>query len=259
MESLKIQEMDFCFLWAHHTVISGYLMVSLCSCLQLQKLKEHCNTVPQAIKVVFFHLCVSTLLKGRAVLLKTWQQSIALFHHGWYSTPSICGTNSLACELLRDMAAWLALWLLDCLLQCETGKRTAGLEPVFSPISCLQDACLCMVTGSCPSLWDISPQSYVSDCSLYTCTGCHPSCRNCIGPGASHCLQCWAPEDVLQPHQPVEGAVHGFCLSHCQAQFYLDVTGVCKRELRMETLLWGFKHKAVLDVMFLVASYYVCF
>ncbi|XP_031463336.1 extracellular matrix protein FRAS1 [Phasianus colchicus] len=61
------------------------------------------------------------------------------------------------------------------------------------------------------------------------CRGCHPSCRTCVGPEASHCLQCWAPEDVLQPHQPVEGAVHGFCLSHCQAQFYLDVTGVCKQ------------------------------
>uniref|UniRef100_A0A8C9EKS7 Calx-beta domain-containing protein n=1 Tax=Pavo cristatus TaxID=9049 RepID=A0A8C9EKS7_PAVCR len=61
------------------------------------------------------------------------------------------------------------------------------------------------------------------------CRGCHPSCRTCVGPEASHCLQCWAPEDVLQPHQPVEGAVHGFCLSHCQAQFYLDVTGICKQ------------------------------
>lgn len=126
---------------------------------------------------------------------------------------------------------------------------------------CLQDAWLCMGIGPCPSLWDISPQSCVSDCSLYTCTGCHPSCRTCVGPEASHCLQCWAPEDVLQPHQPVEGAVHGFCLSHCQAHFYLDVTGVCRRELRMETVLWGFKHCAEFYVSghFVLCLLLVCF
>ncbi|KAM6401739.1 extracellular matrix organizing protein FRAS1 isoform 2-T2 [Pluvialis apricaria] len=61
------------------------------------------------------------------------------------------------------------------------------------------------------------------------CKGCHPSCRTCVGPGASHCLQCRAPQDVLQPHQPVEGAVRGLCLSRCQARFYVDSTGVCKR------------------------------
>ncbi|XP_062470145.1 extracellular matrix organizing protein FRAS1 [Pezoporus occidentalis] len=60
------------------------------------------------------------------------------------------------------------------------------------------------------------------------CKGCHPSCRTCIGPGGSHCQQCRAPGDVLQPHQPIEGALHGLCLSHCQAQFYMDSTGVCK-------------------------------
>ncbi|OXB58880.1 hypothetical protein ASZ78_012724 [Callipepla squamata] len=62
-----------------------------------------------------------------------------------------------------------------------------------------------------------------------TCLGCHPSCRTCVGPGAFHCVQCWAPEDVLQPHQPVEEVATGFCLSHCQARFYLDVTGVCRQ------------------------------
>ncbi|XP_057287145.1 extracellular matrix organizing protein FRAS1 [Pezoporus wallicus] len=60
------------------------------------------------------------------------------------------------------------------------------------------------------------------------CKGCHPSCRTCIGPGGSHCQQCRAPDDVLQPHQRIEGALHGLCLSHCQAQFYMDSTGVCK-------------------------------
>uniref|UniRef100_A0A8C4U634 VWFC domain-containing protein n=1 Tax=Falco tinnunculus TaxID=100819 RepID=A0A8C4U634_FALTI len=60
------------------------------------------------------------------------------------------------------------------------------------------------------------------------CKGCHPSCRTCLGPGASRCLRCRAPEHALQPQQPMEGVVHGLCLSQCQAQFYRDSTGVCQ-------------------------------
>ncbi|NXU54362.1 FRAS1 protein, partial [Turnix velox] len=60
------------------------------------------------------------------------------------------------------------------------------------------------------------------------CKGCHPSCRTCTGPGASHCLRCRVIEDVLQPHQPMEGAACGLCLSHCQAHFYVDSSQVCR-------------------------------
>ncbi|XP_027744997.1 extracellular matrix protein FRAS1 [Empidonax traillii] len=60
------------------------------------------------------------------------------------------------------------------------------------------------------------------------CKGCHPSCRACSGAGPARCLQCRAPEDVLQPHLPREGALHGLCLSHCQARFHVDSTGVCR-------------------------------
>ncbi|XP_064005810.1 extracellular matrix organizing protein FRAS1 [Pogoniulus pusillus] len=61
------------------------------------------------------------------------------------------------------------------------------------------------------------------------CKDCHPSCHACMGPGASHCLSCRGLGDVLQPQQPMEGPVHGLCLSHCQAGFYMDSTGVCRQ------------------------------
>ncbi|NXD29010.1 FRAS1 protein, partial [Spelaeornis formosus] len=60
------------------------------------------------------------------------------------------------------------------------------------------------------------------------CRGCHPSCSSCSGPGPARCLQCRTPEDVLQPHLPREGALHGLCLPLCPPQFYVDSTGVCR-------------------------------
>lgn len=196
-----------------------------------------CGTVLQFFPQI---ICSSALFKKRAVIWEWGERcrSIflkSLFHYRKYSTPSVCGTDFLACELLQSVCSLLALWVSDCLQQYKTGKRDEQEDPnrLFSPlsVSCSRpDAQVCTVFGPCLSLWESCPQSCGSDCSLDLCTGCHPSCRTCVGPGASHCLQCRAPEDVLQPHQPMEGAVHGLCLSRCQAWFYVDSTGVCKRE-----------------------------
>lgn len=97
---------------------------------------------------------------------------------------------------------------------------------------------LVIVSGKavpCPSPWE----SCGSDGSVPLCPGCHPSCHSCAGPGAARCLRCQAPEDVLQPYLPLQGALHGLCLPHCPSQFHVDSTGVCRGEKGCSEP-WGF-------------------
>lgn len=177
--------------------------------------------------MVFFQL--HQLFEKRAVILGCEKYFFPkwLFHDRKHSTPSLPGIDSLAHELLQGDCSWS--FRPSTAIQNRKEGWTGGLSPVILPSHVHEMPGFAWLLGlACP--WETAVLRLWLWCSPHLLTGCHPSCRTCLGPAPSQCLRCWAPEEVLQPQQPAEGAVHGLCLSHCQARFYLDVTGVCKRE-----------------------------
>ncbi|RXN23492.1 extracellular matrix FRAS1-like protein [Labeo rohita] len=96
--------------------------------------------------------------------------------------------------------------------------------------TCHPDNPSCM---SCPSEHALHQGKCVSQCppQYYKdvrghCQGCHASCRVCVGPDFSDCMQCVKQEEVLQPQN---GHVsHGSCMSACRPQHYLDADRTCR-------------------------------
>ncbi|ELW63934.1 Extracellular matrix protein FRAS1 [Tupaia chinensis] len=72
------------------------------------------------------------------------------------------------------------------------------------------------------------PGGYYADANG-RCKACHSSCLTCVGPEPAHCTGCKKPEEALQAVQlPGAGVPWGTCLSQCEAQFYLESTGLCE-------------------------------
>lgn len=64
---------------------------------------------------------------------------------------------------------------------------------------------------------------------------CHPSCRSCVGPLASDCLQCLKPEEVVLPQSAQ--LQHGVCTAVCPAHKHLDDRQTCRGQC--QSLFFG--------------------
>lgn len=66
-------------------------------------------------------------------------------------------------------------------------------------------------------------------------SGCHSSCRVCVGPDSSDCMQCVKQEEVLLSQN---GHVsHGSCMSACRSKHYLDSDRTCRGEQTRRRIL----------------------
>ncbi|KAM7021681.1 LOW QUALITY PROTEIN: extracellular matrix organizing protein FRAS1 [Passerculus sandwichensis] len=162
---------------------------------------------------------------------------------GFFPKDGVCTACGQFCEKCSpeagrcvSCAAGKLLHQGECLPQCphghfpsSTGRCTAchaSCSTCQGPLATHCTSCsfpLALRQGQC---LESCGEGFYQDHNI--CKGCHPSCRSCAGPGSAQCLQCRAPHDVLQPHLPGEGALHGLCLPLCPSHFHVDSTGVCR-------------------------------
>ncbi|XP_053831515.1 extracellular matrix organizing protein FRAS1 [Vidua macroura] len=162
---------------------------------------------------------------------------------GFYPRDGVCTACGQFCERCSpeaarcvSCAAGKLLHEGKCLPQCPHGHFPSGsgrctachasCSTCEGPLATHCTSCsfpLALRQGQC---LESCGEGFYQDHNI--CKGCHPSCRSCAGPGAAQCLRCRAPEDVLQPHPPGEGALHGLCLPFCPPHFHVDSTGVCR-------------------------------
>ncbi|KTF97312.1 hypothetical protein cypCar_00002394 [Cyprinus carpio] len=138
--------------------------------------------------------------------------------------PQDCLTCSDPSHLLKD-----GFCVLDCGPGFYANQGTCyACDP--SCATCQPDSPSCMTCppehalhqGKCVP--QCPPQYYKEDHGR--CQGCHASCRLCVGPDSSDCMQCVKHEEVLQPQN---GHVsHGSCMSACRPQHYLDADQTCR-------------------------------